>query len=87
MEIPCRIIGGPIPSITWYRDGVSLSNNDKRFRVLKSGSLVINEADDADEGAYICKGENIIGSVQQTTALKMLSKDNSCSFTVKYFIV
>lgn len=84
MEVECRIVGGPSPTITWLKDGVSL-DNDKRFSVLDTGNLLIKNAIAPDEGRYTCRGENPLGSVEQTTTLRLLSKQVKSMFTRSNF--
>lgn len=75
MEVECRIVGGPLPMITWHKDSISLVDH-RRFTVRETGSLLIEDANDSDEGLYTCRGENSLGNTEQTTKLKLLSKLN-----------
>ena len=72
----CTATGIPIPIITWYRNGSSLSSSsDPRITVgpptqqlLSSGlyqvvqTLTINNTADSDSGNYFCVGNNAVRS-------------------------
>ena len=45
-----------------------------RYKVMPSGALHITNANEDDPGEYTCRGENALGSVEQTTTIKLLSK-------------
>ncbi|XP_008846890.1 contactin-5 [Nannospalax galili] len=59
--IECKPQGSPKPAISWRRGDKAVREN-KRIAILPDGSLRILNASKADEGKYICRGENIFGS-------------------------
>lgn len=67
LVLECRIRGQPCPTITWMKDGKSLSA-DSRYQMnyLADGvcKLVINRPCQSDSGKYICKAENPLWSDQ-----------------------
>ena len=66
----CQATGEPVPTITWYFNGImiNVSDNSKhnvssdQFNgtVVKSSLSILN-AQSLDVGAYTCQAENIIG--------------------------
>ena len=67
VTIACTVTGQPHPSITWSKPFGRLSNNS-RIKFIK-GDLIIYNATKKDRGTYICKAENILGSVSKTAQL------------------
>ncbi|XP_054272557.1 hemicentin-1-like [Macrosteles quadrilineatus] len=59
----CEVDGVPWPSVTWYKDGVNVTN-DKRFRI-EGNALVVSNASDDLAGTYICQAENVAGIAQK----------------------
>lgn len=61
-------MGSPIPQITWLKqrgsstDYVALVNLGGRFQYLSNGTLWIESALPYDEGNYMCKSENGVGT-------------------------
>ena len=41
MMLPCRVGGLPAPVVRWSKDNVTVSPDDRRYRVLRSHSLAI----------------------------------------------
>lgn len=45
-----------------------------RYKVMASGGLHITNANvEEDAGRYTCRGENLFGTVEQTTTIQLLS--------------
>nr|XP_045002227.1 contactin-5 isoform X2 [Jaculus jaculus] len=61
--IECKPQGSPKPTISWKKGDKTVREN-KRIAILPDGSLRILNASKADEGKYICQGENIFGSAE-----------------------
>ncbi|KXJ12085.1 Ryncolin-2 [Exaiptasia diaphana] len=57
----CHVTGYPKPNITWSKAIGSLSINDY---LVKDGRLTILKAKKDDSGIYVCKAENLLGSVE-----------------------
>ena len=66
VTIVCTVTGQPQPSITWSRPLGSLSKSGIKFT---KGDLTIYNATKKDRGTYICKAENILGSVSKPAQL------------------
>ena len=64
----CRAVGGiPTPSITWSRvDGRPLHRNAE---TMDGGVLRINQVTGDEQGQYVCKAENEVGSVETVASL------------------
>ena len=63
--LPCKVISEPPSKISWkkYEDAVQL--DDERIFQTFQGTLVIMDISLSDEGVYICKGENELGSISK----------------------
>ncbi|XP_063781671.1 immunoglobulin superfamily DCC subclass member 4 isoform X2 [Pseudophryne corroboree] len=64
----CRAEGDPEPTISWLRNGQTLTPNG-RVRIQPRGSLVITQIALEDAGFYQCVAENILGSICATAKL------------------
>ncbi|CAL4074439.1 unnamed protein product, partial [Meganyctiphanes norvegica] len=58
----CDARGNPDPTITWYKDNQPVDINNKRYTVLRSGSLQISTSTEEDGGKYECVAENSVGT-------------------------
>ena len=70
VTIFCNASGQPQPKVTWLKAVGTLQKG--RTTVLK-GALTIYKMRKSDGGTYICKAENILGSVSVATLLVMFS--------------
>ncbi len=68
IQIPCDVHGVPEPNITWYRNGIPLSETPNlRFEVIRKeadgnlNSLHINFLRQEDSGMFQCMAENEAG--------------------------
>nr|XP_049692182.1 Down syndrome cell adhesion molecule-like protein Dscam2 [Helicoverpa armigera] len=68
LALHCQTTGSPTPQVTWLKqrgssaDYVPLINLGGRFQFLSNGTLWIESALPYDEGNYMCKSENGVGS-------------------------
>nr|5K6Z_A Chain A, Protein sidekick-2,Protein sidekick-1 chimera [Mus musculus]5K6Z_B Chain B, Protein sidekick-2,Protein sidekick-1 chimera [Mus musculus] len=70
MDIPCRAMGVPLPTLQWYKDAVPLSKlQNPRYKVLPSGGLHIQKLSPEDSGIFQCFASNEGGEVQTHTYL------------------
>ena len=76
LTLPCAVDGSPAPDVTWYRDGVPLSETPNlRFSVLKNNnSLYISYMRQEDSGMFQCLASNEAGDVTAYTRLRVKSK-------------
>ena len=70
VSIACTATGQPLSSITWSKSVGSLSEDRTK---VKNGTLAIYSVSRNDGGVYICKGENILGSVTDIAQLMVFS--------------
>ncbi|XP_067928805.1 uncharacterized protein [Watersipora subatra] len=61
------VSGYPIPTLTWYKDGIELRSSLKI--AMNSEELQINDMQESDVGWYTCKFANNIGHITYTTQL------------------
>ncbi|XP_067897362.1 neural cell adhesion molecule 2-like isoform X2 [Heterodontus francisci] len=66
----CTATGSPEPSISWYRNGILLEENDK-YSLKRSTELVIRNIAREDTGSYVCRAANKAGSVEEQLSLKV----------------
>ena len=53
----------PEPVISWMKNGDYLDPaSSKRIRMSESGNLVIRDVEKSDDGDYVCRAENMVGS-------------------------
>ncbi|KAK0175713.1 hypothetical protein PV327_009442 [Microctonus hyperodae] len=62
ITLECAANGSPRPTILWLKDGVAvdLAALDSRYRKVAASSLMITDIMEEDHGAYQCRAENII---------------------------
>jgi peroxidase len=65
VQLPCKANGSPKPRIFWMKDGQTISMDEssdeterRHHRLTPSGSLIMFNVSDADEGVYECVAEN-----------------------------
>ncbi|XP_026317870.1 Down syndrome cell adhesion molecule-like protein Dscam2 isoform X2 [Hyposmocoma kahamanoa] len=69
VALHCQTTGSPTPQVTWLKqrgsgsaDFIPLVNLGGRFQFFSNGTLWIESALPYDEGHYMCKAENGVGS-------------------------
>ncbi|XP_078407396.1 LOW QUALITY PROTEIN: hemicentin-1-like [Cetorhinus maximus] len=65
--LPCESMGTPRPSITWQKEGVTISNTG--FFILANGGLEIARVTEEDSGDYMCIAQNAAGTALGKTKL------------------
>ncbi|XP_032905728.1 roundabout homolog 3 isoform X9 [Amblyraja radiata] len=63
-QLQCHVIGNPLPSVHWLKDGQRILGNDPRLSMLDNGTLQITNVQVSDTGMYICVAT---GSSGETT--------------------
>ncbi|KAH7952128.1 hypothetical protein HPB52_019063 [Rhipicephalus sanguineus] len=54
--------GHPEPTVTWFKDGVQVQPGTGRVRLLAQGALVIADVRPSDQGRYVCRAANMLGT-------------------------
>ncbi|XP_029839191.2 roundabout homolog 1 [Ixodes scapularis] len=60
--------GHPEPSVTWFKDGTQVATGTGRIRLLGHGSLLIADVRHADQGHYVCRAANLLGTRETPAA-------------------
>ncbi|KAL5960921.1 Receptor-type tyrosine-protein phosphatase F [Taenia solium] len=62
-HLQCEVSATPAASVVWIKDTFfPLDLSDSRYRLIGSGSLVIESLLEEDSGVYECMAQNIIGT-------------------------
>ncbi|KAL1475210.1 hypothetical protein MTO96_037462, partial [Rhipicephalus appendiculatus] len=61
--------GHPEPTVTWFKDGVQVQPGTGRVRLLAQGALVIADVRPSDQGRYVCRAANMLGTRDSPPAL------------------
>lgn len=61
LELECIVAGDPGPEMTWYFEGMKLSNS-LYYRISEDETLVITVMQRSLAGDYECVAENVVGS-------------------------
>ena len=73
VEIPCRAIGWPVPTVRWLRHGQEISNRQNGFFVSKhkknEARLTTNHMLQMDQGKYNCVATNTLGQDSKVVEL------------------
>ena len=79
LTLKCTVSGDPEPQVSWTRNGEPLSSSDIIDLRYKQGlaSLTINEVFPEDEGTYVCKATNSLGTTETTCKLKILPMESA----------
>uniref|UniRef100_A0A669D373 Contactin-5 n=1 Tax=Oreochromis niloticus TaxID=8128 RepID=A0A669D373_ORENI len=68
VSLDCKPKASPKPRITWKRGDRRIIPN-KRIMLLRNNTLKIVNSSRADEGNYVCRAENQLGSAEMTAIL------------------
>ncbi|XP_078387705.1 roundabout homolog 3 isoform X4 [Cetorhinus maximus] len=63
-QLQCHVIGNPLPSVHWLKDGQRILGNDPRISMLDNGTLQVTSVKVTDTGMYVCVAT---GSSGETT--------------------
>ena len=82
LTFSCQAIGEPVPTISWYFNGVMICvSNTSKYIISNSSnvtmvisSLTITNTQSSDVGRYTCVAENFIGSDQSSGVLSVNGK-------------
>ncbi|XP_077449050.1 roundabout homolog 3 [Stigmatopora argus] len=69
VQLHCHIIGNPIPSIQWEKDGQRILMNDARISLLENGTFQIANLQETDSGVYTCLAASSSGETSWSGVL------------------
>ncbi|CAI9727989.1 neogenin-like isoform X8 [Octopus vulgaris] len=61
------------PKITWLKGGVELDNSNKTYKIVGTGSLVIPNVQENNNGIYTCRASNMEDSIDAPASVNVLS--------------
>ncbi|XP_058268720.1 roundabout homolog 3 isoform X2 [Hemibagrus wyckioides] len=70
-QLQCYVMGNPLPSIQWERDGQRILGNDERFSIMENGSLQITALQETDSGVYTCFASSSSGETSWSGVLNV----------------
>ena len=90
VTLTCTATGQPSPLITWLRHGEAVPTDSTPRLSLETGvgvaSLTIVSVLSEDGGEWVCHGDNIAGSSQESVTLTVLSKFSLYNYIHSYCI-
>ncbi|CAK6968429.1 roundabout homolog 3 [Scomber scombrus] len=85
-QLHCHIMGNPIPSIQWEKDGQRILGNDDRISLMENGTFQITNLQETDSGIYTCLASSSSGETSWSGALTVKeSADSSVSQATEPF--
>ncbi|XP_019713299.1 roundabout homolog 3 isoform X4 [Hippocampus comes] len=74
-QLHCHIMGNPIPSIQWEKDGQRILVNDGRISLMENGTFQIANLQETDSGVYTCLAASSSGETSWSGVLTV--KENA----------
>lgn len=68
-QLHCHIMGNPIPSIQWEKDGQRILGNDARISLMDNGTFQITNLQETDSGVYTCLASSSSGETSWSGVL------------------
>ena len=68
LRVRCSAKGSPLPTVTWYKNDVSVSVMNKVTADEFTSELVIGEFQPADQATYKCIARNVYNDTVETSA-------------------
>ncbi|XP_077064798.1 roundabout homolog 2 [Siphateles boraxobius] len=59
--LQCHVMGRPIPSVRWEKDGQSVLSDDIHISLMENGTLHISGVKETDSGMYTCVASSSTG--------------------------
>ncbi|XP_074527981.1 roundabout homolog 3 isoform X2 [Halichoeres trimaculatus] len=85
-QLHCHILGNPIPSIQWEKDGQRILGNDGRISLMDNGTFQITNLQETDSGVYTCVASSSSGETSWSGVLTVKdSADSSGGQTTEPF--
>ncbi|XP_050551912.1 hemicentin-1-like [Spodoptera frugiperda] len=82
IKIPCKVIGGPQPAITWKINDTIIKANGKYS--FSEGSLIIQNPNKTEIGNYTCEAKNKLGSTN--AVIEVTFEKRPSTFGTKHFV-
>uniref|UniRef100_G3Q9N1 Roundabout, axon guidance receptor, homolog 3 (Drosophila) n=1 Tax=Gasterosteus aculeatus aculeatus TaxID=481459 RepID=G3Q9N1_GASAC len=77
-QLHCHIMGNPIPSIQWEKDGQRILGNDGRISLMENGTFQITNLQETDSGVYTCLASSSSGETSWSGVLTVKGKLSLC---------
>ncbi|KAK5859247.1 hypothetical protein PBY51_003328 [Eleginops maclovinus] len=85
-QLHCHIMGNPIPSIQWEKDGQRILGSDGRISLMENGTFQITNLQETDSGVYTCLASSSSGETSWSGVLTVKdSADPSVAQTTEPF--
>ncbi|XP_035999374.1 roundabout homolog 3 isoform X3 [Fundulus heteroclitus] len=68
-QLHCHVMGNPIPSIQWEKDGQRILGNDGRITLIENGTFQITRLQETDAGVYTCLASSSSGETSWSGVL------------------
>uniref|UniRef100_A0A3B3UFK8 Roundabout, axon guidance receptor, homolog 3 (Drosophila) n=1 Tax=Poecilia latipinna TaxID=48699 RepID=A0A3B3UFK8_9TELE len=68
-QLHCHVMGNPIPSIQWEKDGQRILGNDGRVSLMENGTFQITRLQETDSGVYTCLASSSSGETSWSGVL------------------
>ena len=73
ITIQCPTSGVPTPTVTWTKDGQEILSGG-RYTLQDDGSLLISDAEEADNARYTCTADSVAGKDSVSSTVKFVGK-------------
>ncbi|XP_056141317.1 roundabout homolog 3 isoform X2 [Lampris incognitus] len=85
-QLQCHVMGNPLPSIQWEKDGQRILGSDGRISLMENGTFQITNLQDMDSGVYTCLASSSSGETSWSGVLTVKeSADSSVSQATEPF--
>lgn len=67
----CQVVGNPMPTVEWFKDGISIKNYPDYISTYENGlcTLSIEETFTEDSACFRCQATNLVGSAETSARL------------------
>uniref|UniRef100_A0A8C2ZME9 Ig-like domain-containing protein n=1 Tax=Cyclopterus lumpus TaxID=8103 RepID=A0A8C2ZME9_CYCLU len=73
--LQCSLTGSSPMEVVWHKDNIAISEGNYVMKCEKNKySLLIKSLELTDQGVYLCKASNSVGTATFTTELKVINK-------------
>lgn len=84
ISLTCRVRGTPKPKITWWKDAVRITRNEKyRTTEQEDGTceLIVSDVSRQDSGRYVCEAESKAGTAKMLHLVQAQNRSQRNSIT------